>query len=125
MNLRGGIVELSDVEAPECEEWGDVVKSIECIIRGKQQTYELVTKLYEYALVDSRDPHLARFLEVNFARPLVNFQRKMAILYSQAMLACCDGGVGEYEFDNDCQANLLKMIVVNKLVRPDLYSVVF
>lgn len=125
MNLRGGIVELDDVDEPECQEWGDVAKSIECIVRGKQQTYKLVIKLYAWACQNSRDPHLCDFLEINFARPMVNMLRKMGILYSQAELACYEGGVGVYEFDQDCQNNLLKMILVNKLVRPDKYSVVY
>lgn len=125
MNLRGGVLVLDDIEAPECEEWGDVVKSLECIIRGKQYTYQLVTKLYKYAIQEGSDPHLADFIEVNFARPMVNMLRKLSILYSQAVLACEEDGVGEYVFDKDVYGNLIKIITVNKLVRPDKWSTVF
>jgi len=123
MSLRGAVVELDDIEAPETEDWGDVVKSIECIIRGKQDTYQLVLELYDMALRDNTDPHLQDFIEVNFARPMVNFLRKVGILYSEAKLACRDGdSVGVYQFDKDVERNLLKIILVNKLVRPDKFS---
>jgi ferritin len=125
MNLRGGIVELDEIEAPEKQEWGDVAHSIECILHGKQRTYDIVLKLYKIAFEDSADPHLTDFLETNFVRPMVNIIRKVGILHSNALLVAADGGVGDYQFDKDVHNNLIKIITVNKLVRPDKFSVVY
>lgn len=125
MNMRGGHVVLDTLEVPECENWGNVVTSFECMLRGKQQTYQTLLQLYKIGHKNSADPHLCEFIEANLSRPMGNMIRKLGILYSQACLACEESGVGEYLFNKDCEKNLLKIMMVNKLVRPDKYSIVY
>lgn len=121
MNMRGAIMKLESISEPEFNEWGNVPQSLECILRGKQETYLKVLKIYEMSNKET-DPDLANFLEVNYVRPMVNFIRKMGILHAQSLLVCSEGSIGEYVFNEDVKKNLLKIITVNKLVRPDKWS---
>jgi len=147
LKIRGGRPVFEDIQAPNqkenqieylvVEQNGDlrfenlpwegeksikvVVPALNCLLFGKRSVYDYVLKLYKTAC-DNNDPHLTDFLEVNYIRPIVNVNRKLGILYSQASLACNESGVGVYEFNKDIEKNLFKIITVNKLVRPDKWS---
>lgn len=101
-----------------------VVESINCLLLGKRAVYDYLLKVYEKAW-EEFDPHLTDFLETNFIRPIANVNRKLGILQSQAILACEEESVGVYEFNMDVEKNLLKIMTVNKLVRPDKWSTTF
>lgn len=151
LKLRGGRLTLSDIPAPNqidgqleyltidddgtcsfknvstdisSDENALVIESLNCLIMGKRAVYDYVLKFYQVAC-DNNDPHLTDFLEVNYIRPIANVNRKLGILKSQALLACCEDSVGAYEFNKDVQKNMLKIMTVNKLVRPDKWSVTF
>lgn len=154
MKLRGGRVELYEVPAPnqiegemeylDVDEDGTcrfekiessssnpksdenkfVIEAFDCLILGKRAVYDYVLKLYKLAW-DKYDPHLTDFLESNYIRPIANVNRKLGILKSQALLACSDESVGVYQFNKDVEKNLIKIMTVNKLVRPDKWSVTY
>lgn len=149
LKVRGGRAVFDDIEAPNQKEnemeflvvesdgtptfesvppevpeskGGNVVPSLNCLLLGKRAIYDYVLKLYKVAS-ESYDPHLTDFLEINYIRPVANIMRKLGILQSQALLACSEGSVGAYEFNKDVEKNLFKIMTVNKLVRPDKWTV--
>lgn len=99
-------------------------KAIQCLLLGKREIYDYMLKVYKSAY-DSRDAHLMDFLETNYIRPIANINRKLGILQSQAILACKEDSVGIYQFNKDVEKNLFRIMTVNKLVRPDKWSITF
>lgn len=113
MIVRGGCVQFEDIPKPEQDEWSSSVQSFVQLLETKKKVYDLVLQVYEQAMQEN-DPHLTDFLEVNYIRPLANFNRKLGILIANGQLA--GDGVGEYEFNKDIELSLNYIIQANKLV---------
>lgn len=152
LNVRGGRAHFDDIHAPSQQEGqleyldideqgnvkfdkfeskekftqpgSNVVSALSCLLLGKRAVYDYILKIYE-AAVESKDPQLTDFLEVNYIRPVANVNRKLSILQAQANLASAEGSVGIYQFNKDVQKNLDKIIVADKLARPDKWSIVY
>lgn len=99
----------------------NVVPGIKCLIMGKRAIYDFVLKLYKVAC-DKKDRALTDFLEVNYIRPMANVLQKLGVLQTQAELACREVTVGIYQFNKDIEKNLFGIMMYNKLVRPDKWS---